>query len=210
MRLRGQTIVSEYRCLNCDYVGMYKNDFTKHSLICKKKNFPKDAKDITIESLKERNSDLVRQLCEKTKQLEDKDRIIKECLTIIKESKIPCASDTVNKIVQRYRVREQYPGKNYIYILTTPSHTEKQTYIFGKTVNLTNRLSTYNKTEEHTVVYYKECKNDLVMSSAETAIFSKLDGYRAMKNRERFILPEDKTIDFFTKTVDDCVNFFTN
>jgi len=43
------------------------------------------------------------------------------------------------------------------------------------------------------------------MNSAETAVFSKLNAHRAMKNRERFILPENSTIDFFIKTVDDCI-----
>jgi hypothetical protein len=188
---------------------MFKTDLTRHMMSCKKKAVQKDTKDLTIQSLSDQNRDLRQQLFEKSKQLDDKDCIIKECISIIKELKP--SSEVIHKIEYRSRptIREQYPGKNYIYILTTPSHTEKRTYIFGKTVNLTNRLSTYNKSEEHTVVYYKECKNDLVMNSAETAVFSKLDAHRAMKNRERFILPEDKTIEYFTKTVDDCISFFS-
>ena len=142
-------------------------------------------------------------------QLDEKNALISELLQILRDSKI--TNEKVRSIEQRIRpnAREQYHGKNFIYILTTPHNTQIRTYIFGKTINLTNRLSTYNKTEEHTVVYYKECKNELVMNSAETAIFSKLDSFRAMKNRERFILPEDKTIEFFTKTVDDCIEFFS-
>jgi hypothetical protein len=140
-------------------------------------------------------------------KLEEKNELVKELLQIIRDSKI--VNDKVKTIEQRFR-RDQYPGKNFIYILTTPHHEKERTYIFGKTINLTNRLSTYNKSEEHTVVYYKECKNEHVMNSAETAVFSKLDAHRAMKNRERFILPENSTIDFFIKTVDDCIEFFSN
>ena len=51
--------------------------------------------------------------------------------------------------------RVQYNEKNVIYILTTPSHKKEGKYILGKATNLTNRLSTYNKTDEHEVVYYQ-------------------------------------------------------
>ena len=60
----------------------------------------------------------------------------------------------------------------------------------GKASNLTNRLSGYNKTEEHEVVFYKECSSSEIMSSVETVIFQKLEQYRQQANRERFILPE--------------------
>ena len=43
--------------------------------------------------------------------------------------------------------RVQYNEKNVIYILTTPSHKKEGKYILGKATNLTNRLSTYNKTD---------------------------------------------------------------
>ena len=46
------------------------------------------------------------------------------------------------------------------YLLTTDNHKKRNTYIIGKATNLTDRLSTYNKTCDHEVVYYKECKNE--------------------------------------------------
>jgi len=211
---RGGEIKSEFMCPKCDYLSMFKADLARHVGLCRKKPIQNN----TIEYLTERNKDLLdqlaektKQLAEKTKQLEDKDDIIKECLSIIKKSKISPESPDLIKIEQRSRsfIREQYPGKNFIYILTTPSNLEKRTYIFGKTVNLTHRLGNYNKSEEHTVVYYKECKNEHIMNISETAIFSKLDSHRAMKNRERFILPDDKSIDYFTQIVDDCISFFS-
>lgn len=205
---RGDEIESEFICENCDHIGMTKNDLSRHSQICKTKRPPRDIKDEKISSLTIRVNDVLQQLAEKTAQLEEKDRIIKDCLQIIKECKV--SEDKVRSIERRIRpTRDQYPGKNYVYILTTPAQQEKRVYIFGKTVNLTNRLSTYNKSDEHTVVYHRECKTEAIMSGAETAIFSKLAGCRAMKNRERFILPEGKDIDYFISVVDDCVAFFS-
>lgn len=204
---RGDQIESKFVCQFCNHIGMTKNDLIRHSYRCQKKR-PYDVKDEKILSLSTRVNDLLQQLTEKTAQLDEKDHIIKDCLQIIKESKV--SEEKVKSIERRIRpTRDKYPGKNFVYILTTPAQQEKRVYIFGKTVNLTNRLSTYNKTEEHIVVYHKECKTESIMSGAETAIFSKLERCRAMKNRERFILPEGEDIGYFTKVVDDCVTFFS-
>ena len=89
------------------------------------------------------------------------------------------------------------PEKNVIYLLTTDDHLKRRTYILGKAKNLTNRLGTYNKTCDHTVVYYKECKNEEDMDISEIMVLSKLRDYREQANRDRFILPEDKDISFF-------------
>jgi hypothetical protein len=37
---------------------------------------------------------------------------------------------------------------------------DNRNYIIGKTVILTQSLSNYNKSNEHEVIYYKECNND--------------------------------------------------
>ena len=97
--------------------------------------------------------------------------------------------------------RVQYNEKNVIYILTTPSHKKEGKYILGKASNLTNRLSTYNKTDEHEVVYYQECPDEDTMSIVEQLIFHKLKNYREQANRERFILPENKTIELFIDVI---------
>jgi hypothetical protein len=57
-------------------------------------------------------------------------------------------------------------------------------------------LSTYNKTCDHTVVYYRECKNEDDMDAAETMVLTKLRTHREQANRDRFILPEDKDESF--------------
>lgn len=72
---------------------------------------------------------------------------------------------------------------------------------------MTNRLSTYNKSDEHEVVYMKECPSKEKMDFAESLIFLKLDQYREQANRERFILPVDKTIGLLTDVICSCVDF---
>ena len=103
--------------------------------------------------------------------------------------------------------RDQIKEKNVIYILTTKHLKKERRYILGKATDLTNRLSTYNKTDEHQIVYYQECPNTEKMGIVETLVFSKLDDYRERANRERFILPDDKEISFFINTVKECVSF---
>ena len=94
-----------------------------------------------------------------------------------------------------------------IYLLSTDDHLKRRTYILGKAKNLTTRLGTYNKTCDHTVVYYKECKNEEDMDIAEIMVLSKLRDYKEQANRDRFILPQDKDILFFIRMIDDCIHF---
>jgi excinuclease UvrABC nuclease subunit len=103
--------------------------------------------------------------------------------------------------------REEYPEKNVIYILTTEDHKKRNIYIVGKAKNLNTRLSTYNKTCDHQVIYYKECKTEEEMNTVEVMVLSKLKPYKEQTNRDRFILPEKSDISLFTKIVDECVLF---
>jgi len=105
--------------------------------------------------------------------------------------------------------RVVYPERNVIYMLTTDDHLRRRTYIIGKAKNLTNRLSTYNKTCDHTVVHYRECNNEDDMDAAETMVLAKLRSHREQANRDRFILPDDKNESFFTQMIDECVRFLT-
>jgi hypothetical protein len=98
----------------------------------------------------------------------------------------------------KWQPRTQYTEKNVIYILTTPSHKKEGKYILG---NLTNRLSTYNKTDEHEVIYYQECPDEESMSIVEQVVFHKLREYREQANRERFILPDGQMIELFIDVI---------
>ena len=116
-----------------------------------------------------------------------------------KEQKIKIQYLTKKYVKSQPRI--QYTEQNVIYILTTPSHKKEGKYILGKATNLTNRLSVYNKTDEHEVVYYQSCGDEETMSIVEQFVFQRLKDYREQANRERFILPEGKTIDLFIDVI---------
>jgi len=103
--------------------------------------------------------------------------------------------------------RTQFDEKNVVYILTTANMKKERRYILGKAKNLTSRLSVYNKSDEHEVVYYQECPDEERMSVVETLVFCKLNEYREQANRERFLLPEGTSIDLFSDTIRECIAF---
>ena len=103
--------------------------------------------------------------------------------------------------------RNQYDERNVVYILTTKNMKKERRYILGKATNLTSRLSVYNKSDEHEVVYYQECPNEENMGLVESLVFCKLNEYREQANRERFLLPEGTSIDFFSDTIKECIKF---
>ncbi len=104
--------------------------------------------------------------------------------------------------------RNEYPENYVIYIVTTKDNKNNRIYIVGKAKNLTTRLSTYNKTAEHEVIYYKSCKNEEDMNIIEQIVLNKLKDYKEKANRDRFILPENKDISFFTNIIDNSIKFF--
>ena len=114
-----------------------------------------------------------------------------------------------NKYVKKQKRKDFKNDNNVIYILTTENLKKERIYIFGKAKKLKNRISTYNKSEEHEVVYYKECKNEQIMSCVENMVFNKLSEYRQQANRERFFLPINKEIDYFIDIVDRSVKFLS-
>ena len=103
--------------------------------------------------------------------------------------------------------RVQYDDRNVVYILTTANMKKERRYILGKATNLTSRLSVYNKSDEHEVIYHQECLNEEKMGVVETLVFCKLNDYREQANRERFFLPEGEKLDLFIDTIKECINF---
>jgi len=103
--------------------------------------------------------------------------------------------------------RLDYSEKNVIYILTTKEHKKANTYIIGKANDLKNRLSTYNKTCDHEVIYYKSCGTEDNMKIIESMVLNKLNEYKEVANRDRFIVPDDKDVTFFINTIDQSVDF---
>jgi len=122
----------------------------------------------------------------------------------IKDQRIKILEDIC---VKRHK-RIEYLERNVIYILTTENNKKKRNYVIGKTIDLKKRLSTYNKSTDHEVVYYKSCKSEDDMNTIELMVLSKLKNYKEKANRDRFILPLEKDISFFTNIIDNCIKFF--
>jgi prophage antirepressor-like protein len=131
-----------------------------------------------------------------------------------KEAEVQTQNTRVKYLEEKYlqnRTRIQYPKINMIYLTTDKYSKIYRTYLLGKTDNLTNRLSGYNKKSESEVVYYKECKaNNVGLALCEQMIFYRLYKYREVLNRERFILPDDKELTLFTDVIDEVLNFVNN
>ena len=98
----------------------------------------------------------------------------------LKDQEIQLIKDTYLK----KHKRDNYPEHNVIYILTTEDNKKKHIYIIGKAKILKNRLSGYNKTAEHEVVYIKACKNEDDMKLAELIVLNKLKQYKEKANRD--------------------------
>jgi len=110
-----------------------------------------------------------------------------------------------NTYVKKHK-RLQYPEKNVIYMITNEANKKNRIYIIGKTTDLTNRLTTYNKSEEHEVIYYRECNSEDHMNIVENIVLYKLNDYREKANRDRVVLPIGKEITLFTNIIDKSVN----
>lgn len=108
----------------------------------------------------------------------------------VEVSKAKARIEALEKKHLRRQKRKQYE-KNVVYLITTQDLKKRRTYIVGKAGNLTNRLSSYNKTDEHEVVSYKSCPTKEDMDILEKVYLRRLHGFRELANRDRFILPED-------------------
>jgi hypothetical protein len=139
----------------------------------------------------------------------------KKHINIINDSDV---SDTIKNKDKRIKLledlclqkhkRKEYPERNVIYMLTTEENKKNGIYIIGKAINLKARLTPYNKTCTHEVVYYKECKNKDDMKVIEEMVLKKLNKYREVANRDRFILPAENDISVFTNIIDQSIAFF--
>tara|TARA_B110000261_G_scaffold58963_1_gene69392 strand:+ start:8324 stop:9073 length:750 start_codon:yes stop_codon:yes gene_type:complete len=119
-------------------------------------------------------------------------------------------NEIITNMVQKYvkkQPRKKFNSCNVVYILTTNLLQKERRYIIGKAKNLTNRLSTYNKTDEHEVVFYQECEQEDTMDILEKIVLKKLDKYKERANRERFILPNDKSINDFIEVIKNSLKY---
>ena len=113
-----------------------------------------------------------------------------------------------SKVLQKQSPSRQEPretfsnGKNVIYIVTTEYKEAQGHYKIGKTQDLQKRLSTYNTSDKHEVIYYTQCSDKETMNILEKIIFKKLNTKRLEPNKEWF-LSEDDGEDLIN-TIEEC------
>jgi prophage antirepressor-like protein len=154
----------------------------------------------------------------KLKQLEDENLEIKKELDI-KDEKIEIQEKELREKSNRVKLLEKKTnkrpvsfenGKNVVYLITNEYLYRERTFVLGRAVNLPTRLSAYNKTSEHEVVYKRECHNAKQMALIEENLLYKLDKYRERANRDRFVLPDDSDISLFTNMFDQVCDLFND
>jgi chromosome segregation ATPase len=223
LELRGK-INEEFKCEFCGKILSTKLRLSTHLESCNAK------KNINFEYVKEIENKLVEsefliknyqeKLVEKNKQIDEKNKKIEkleDTIIGIAESKheLNTNSESYETQIQELTIkyggrkqrRQQIKEPNVIYILSTELLEKERRYIFGKSKNLTARLSTYNKSDEHKVIYYQPCGTESNMDIIEKLVLNKLERYREIENRDRFILPEDKEIEFFIDIIKKSISF---
>jgi hypothetical protein len=151
------------------------------------------------ETLVEQTDELQVQLYQKQDLLEKKEQENKEQQQKIKKLE--------NKIILKHS-RVQYKERNVIYMVQDEFHKQQRVYIIGKAIDLKDRLSQYEKSRPYEVAYYRECNTAKQMAHIEKCVLMKLDKYREVSGRDRFVLPEDKDITLFTSAIDFIIDYF--
>jgi len=206
LKIQGKPTLKNLKCSKCQKSFTTKRWLIQHELKCGE----------TIENLKkkiekyEKKIEDLNKIIKSQEEYEDKFMDLLYSYQNLAELYVQDGKDNINKLNKKYlkrHKRTKYPGENVIYVLTTSSLKKDRRYILGKAVNLTKRLSTYNKSDEHEVIFYASCPNKEKMSLVESMVFDKLCKCRERANRERFILPGDEDINLFSETIKDCINF---
>ena len=94
-----------------------------------------------------------------------------------------------------------------VYIVTTEYKEAQGHYKIGKSQDLQKRLSVYNTTDKHEVIYSTSCKTKKRMDLLEQLVHDKLESKRIEPNKEWFVSEEDgedliKVIEEFKKVID--------
>ena len=201
-----------YKCSKCEKNFTAKSSYERHEPTCK--DNPTILKN-EIEELKKRllqdKEDGLKKALDEIEEIKEQLKVSQEKLKEIQEENVKHLQkeNTENKkkiesMTKKYvkkQERVQFEVPNVIYVVTTACLKKERRYILGKAGNLTDRLSTYNKTDEHEVVYYQGCGNADNMPLVESLVFHKLKEYREQANRERFVLPEEGSVDMFIEAI---------
>ena len=135
-------------------------------------------------------------------------KIIKEKENEIKEHKKRIK--ILENMILKKQTRNKYDESvNVVYIITNEDAKLKRTYTIGKAKNFVDRLSTYDKLQTHEVIYSKSFENENMMKIAEDIVLAKLNKYKEIECRDRFILPIGADIKIFIKPITDAYNLLS-
>jgi len=112
-----------------------------------------------------------------------------------------------SKVLQKQPREIFEENKNVVYIVTTEYKESQGHYKIGKAQDLQKRMSVYNTTDKHEVIYNTSCKTKKRMDLLEQIVHDRLESKRIEPNKEWFESEEDgedfiKIIEEFKKVVD--------
>jgi len=172
-----------------------------------------------LPSLRKKGEYKIQSIIDKNKELEEENkRIENEKLELEEENSFLTEAhleknkeikNLQNKVIQKQRNRK-CEDRNCVYLVQDEHHKKERIYVVGKAIDLNSRLSTYNKTHETEIIYYRSCNSAKQMNHIEKCVLTKLDKYREVANHDRFILPENEDISLFTNVVDLFVDAFSD
>ena len=107
-----------------------------------------------------------------------------------------------SKFLQKQPRETFEDNKNVVYIVTTEFKEAQGHYKIGKAQDLQKRLSVYNTSEKHKVIYNTSCKTKKKMDILETVVHNRLEDKRVEPNKEWFESEEDA--EDFVKVIEEC------
>ena len=111
-----------------------------------------------------------------------------------------------SKVLQKQPRETFEENKNVVYIVTTEYKEAQGHYKIGKAQDLQKRMSVYNTTDKHEVIYSTSCKNKKSMDLLEQLVHMKLEDKRIEPNKEWFESEEDA--EDFIKVIEECKKMF--
>ena len=107
-----------------------------------------------------------------------------------------------SKVLQKQQRDVYENNKNVVYIVTTEYKEAQGYYKIGKAQDLQKRMSVYNISDKHEVIYSTCCKSKKKMDILEQLVQDKLEEQRIEPNKEWFVSEEDA--EDFIKIIDEC------
>jgi len=107
-----------------------------------------------------------------------------------------------SKVLQKQPREIFEENKNVVYIVTTEYKEAQGHYKIGKAQDLQKRMSVYNTTDKHEVIYSTTCKTKKKMDLLEQIVHDKLEDKRIEPNKEWFKSEEDG--EYFIKIIEEC------